>query len=332
MSKNIKQLTAIIVLIIMILSGCANRDKSTSETPKGDATVVTEDTKKAKGDTASVVADSEKDKKDTVAVVEDTDRDNSDASTVGDSATPEIVVDTEFSKRDLEVGYEESTATRISLSDTNVEVTGEGAITELGVITISQEGTYVISGTIKDGRVIIDAGDSDKIHLVLKDASITCSNYAPVYIKNADKVFITLEEGTVNSLIDGYKYVQVDENDVDGAIFSKADLTINGKGTLNITGNYKHGILSKDDLVITGGTYLISAVKDALNGKDCVKIKDGVFTLSSEKGNAIQSRNNDDITKGYVYIGGGSITVTKCREDIESEVISITDEVIYITP
>ncbi|HKL79469.1 MAG TPA: carbohydrate-binding domain-containing protein [Mobilitalea sp.] len=332
MRKNTKQLVAIMLSVVMVLSGCANNDKSTIETAKGDTVSVVADIEKDKKDTAAEVADTEKDKKDTAAVIEDTEKDNFGASTAVESATSKIVVDTEFSARDIKVRYEESTSTQISLSDTNADVSGEGAVAEQGVITISQEGTYVISGTIKEGRVLVDAGDTDKIHLVLKDASITCSDYAPIYIKNADKVFITLEEGTVNSLIDGLEYIQTDENDVDGVIFSKADLTINGKGTLNITGNYKHGILSKDDLVITGGTYLISAIKDALNGKDCVKIKDGIFTLTSESGNGIQSRNVDDATRGYVYICGGSITVTKCKEDIESEVISITDEVIYITP
>ncbi len=245
--------------------------------------------------------------------------------------TSTVVIDKEFTASDLDVGYEDSTATHITLSDTDIEVSGNGATSKDGVLTISDEGTYVITGTITDGQIVVDAEDTDKLQIVLNGVSITCTDYAPIYIKNADKVFITLAENTVNTLIDGAEYIQTDEKTVDGVIFSRADLTINGSGTLNITGNYKHGILSKDDLVITGGTYHITAVKDALNGKDCVKINDGVFTLSATTGSGIQSKNGDDTTKGYVYIAGGDINVIKCNEGIEGTVIIIEDGTINIT-
>ncbi len=249
----------------------------------------------------------------------------------GSSSSSQVVVDTEFTARDLEVGYEESTATKITLNGSSMEVSGDGAAAEGGVLTISQEGTYVLSGTLNDGQILVDAGDSDKIHIIFNGITISHSQNAPVYIKNADKVFITLNEGTKNTLTDGAEYVQTDDNNVDGVIFSKADLTINGDGTLNITGNYKHGIVSKDDLVITGGTFNITAAKDALNGKDCVKIKEGTLNLSAEEGNGIQSKNGDNATKGYVYIAGGDITVLKSQEGIEGTVILIEDGTINIT-
>jgi hypothetical protein len=132
-------------------------------------------------------------------------------------------------------------------------------------------------------------------------------------------------------LADGAEYVQTDDNTVDGVIFSMSDLTINGDGTLDVTGNYKHGIASKDDLIITGGTINVTAVKDALNGQDCVKIKDGVLSLSAETGNGIQSKNGDDTTKGYVYICGGVITVTSSVEGIEGTAIVIEDGTITVT-
>lgn len=245
--------------------------------------------------------------------------------------TSTVVVDTEFSARDLDVGYEESTATHITLNETKIDVSGNGATATNSILTIKDEGTYVITGTLKNGQIVVDAKDTDKVQIVLNGATITCESNAPIYIKNADKVFITLQENTKNALIDGAEYIQTDENNVDGVIFSRADLTLNGSGTLNITGNYKHGILSKDDLVITGGTYNITAIKDALNGKDCVKIKDGTLTLSTTTGNGIQSKNGDDTTKGYVYICGGDITVLKCNEGIEGTVILIEDGTINIT-
>jgi hypothetical protein len=242
-----------------------------------------------------------------------------------------IAVDTTFKANDLEVGYEDSTATHITLNGSSIEVSGDGASAKDGVLTISSEGTYVIAGTLTDGQIVVDAKDSDKLQIVLNGVSITCADNAPIYIKNADKVYITLAEGTENTLTDKTEYVQTDDNTVDGVIFSEADLTLNGEGTLNITANYKHGIVSKDALAITGGIYNITAIKDTINGKDCVKINDGTFTLSSETGNGISSKNKDDETKGYVYIKGGNITIVKCREGIEGTAIIIENGTIDIT-
>ncbi len=251
-----------------------------------------------------------------------------DRSTV---LTSTVIVDKEFTERDIEPGYEDSTATHITLSGESIDVAGSGATAKDSVLTISEEGTYVITGSLSEGQIIVDAEDQDKVQMVLNGVNITSSTHAPIYIKKADKVFLTLGEDTKNTLTDGKEYLQSDENTVDGVIFSSADLTINGRGALSITGNYKHGIVSKDDLVITGGTFDITAVKDAINGKDCVKIKDGTFSLSTTTGNGIQSKNGDDTTKGYVYICGGNITVLEGKEGIEGTVILIEDGIIDIT-
>jgi outer membrane murein-binding lipoprotein Lpp len=249
----------------------------------------------------------------------------------GIETASQIEVDKEFTARDLEVGYEESTAINITLKDNASTVSGSGAEVKDNTITINSEGTYVITGTLTEGQIVVEAADTEKVQLVLDGVTIHNSTSAAIYIKSGDKVFITLEEGTVNTLTDGTEYVQTDDNTIDGVIFSKADLTFNGSGTLNLRASYKHGVVSKDDVVVTGGIYNITAVKDAINGKDAVKIKDGTFTLSSDTGNGIQSKNADDTTKGYVYIAGGTITVIKCQEGIEGTVIIIDDGVINIT-
>lgn len=246
------------------------------------------------------------------------------------SINSEVVVDTELTARDLEVGYEETTATYISFNGNEIEVDGEGATAENGNLKITKEGVYVVTGNLTDGQILIEADDTVKVQLVLDGVNIICKTSAPIYIKSADKVFITLKEGTENTLTDGDEYIQTDENTVDGVIFSKADLTLNGSGTLTIQGNYKHGILSKDDIVITGGNYYITAIKDAINGKDAVKIKDGSFTLSAIEGNGIQSKNNEDSSKGYVYIAGGELDVVDCQEGIEGTAIVIADGIINI--
>ena len=303
MKKRLTSIIAIILMITMILTGC----NSSADT---DTTSGAEVTNSATSTDTS---------------------DSTENQTTLAEATSEVVVDTEFTASDLEVGYEESSATYITLKNNDAEVSGAGATAKDGVITISDEGTYVISGSIDDGQILVEAEDSDKVQLVLNGVTIHCSDNAPIYIKSADKVFITLEKNAINTLTDNTEYIQDDETSVDGVIYSTSDLTINGEGTLNITANYKHGIVSKDDLVITGGIFNITAVKDAFNGKDCVKIKDGTFKLSASAGNGIQSKNGDDSTKGYVYIEGGTIAITESKEGIEGTVIIIKDGVIDIT-
>lgn len=294
-----------ILLVAVLITGCAGN--GSTQTDAGTVTT-------AESSASAVTSDS------------------SEQSIVNTlSTTSEIVLDTEFTANDLEVGYEDTTATHITMNGTTTKVSGEGASAKENVLTISEEGVYVISGSLTDGQIKVEAEDTAKIQLVLNGVDITCSDHAPIYIKSADKVFITLKEGSENYLTDGSEYAQTDDNTVDGVIFSKADLTLNGSGVLTVNGNYQHGIVSKDDLVITGGTYQITAVKDALNGKDCVKIKDGIFTLNVTEGNGIQSKNSDDSTKGYVYIIGGEITIQSCVEGIEGTAIVIEGGIIKIT-
>ncbi|MHB8127952.1 MAG: carbohydrate-binding domain-containing protein [Mobilitalea sp.] len=313
MRKGWKSLLAILIIMAIILTGCGS--SSQSGQPESSTENTTENSIESTSEsTAENITDS-----------------ISDILATAISTTSLVVLNTEFTARDLEVGYEDGTATQIIFDGSNIQVSGDGATFDKSILTISNEGTYVITGTLTNGQIVVDAQDTDKVQIILNGVSITCSNNAPIYIKNADKVFITLEKDTENTLVDGTQYVQADDNNVDGVIYSKADLTINGDGALNITGNYKHGIAAKDELVITGGTYRITAVKDAINGKDCVKIKDGTFTLSATTGNGIQSKNGDDTTKGYVYICGGVITITKCEEGIEGTAIIIEDGTINIT-
>ena len=313
MKKKIIRLWSMILITTLLLAGCSNAVSGTQTSGTATTSTTTEST----GDTQTTVTDSAGDSQ------------SATATTL--SSTSTIAVDTEFTANDLEVGYEEEAATQITLSGNTISVSGDGATVDGSTLTITAEGSYVVTGTLQDGQIIIDAGDSDKVQLILNNVDITCQNSAPIYVKNADKVFITLPEGTENTLTDGSTYVQSDDNTVDAVIFSKSDLTLNGTGSLNINANYKHGIACKDELVFTGGVYNITAVKDAINGKDCVKIKDGTFTLASVQGNGIQSKNADDTTQGYVYIKGGTITITESQEGIEGTAIVIEGGDIDIT-
>lgn len=212
-----------------------------------------------------------------------------------------------FTKRDLSGTYEEGEAVKITLSGKTATCDSSNVQIEDGVVTIKAAGVYVLSGTLTDETIVVDAGDDDKVQLVLDGVSITAADYAAIYAKNANKVFVTLAEGTENSLTVSGDYVQTDDNNVDAVIFAKCDLTLNGNGSLTVKDTTGHGIVSKDDLVVTGGTYMIDSQDHCLNGKDSVRIADGTFTITCDE-DGIHA-GNDDQQDGYIYIEGGDIDI-----------------------
>ena len=171
-------------------------------------------------------------------------------------------------------------------------------------VSITEEGTYVLSGSMQ-GSVTVNADDSAKVQLVLNGASITADGTAAIYVAQADKVFITLADGTQNTLTS----TAFSEGDsIDAVIFSKDDITLNGSGTLIIV-SADNGIVGKDDLKITGGTYVITAEGRGIDANDSVRIADGSFTITAGK-DGIRAKNDEDTSKGYVLIAGGSFDIT----------------------
>ncbi len=280
----------------------------------------------------------------------------------GDTVNGIYSYDDMFTERDLDVGYDESNAVKINLADDSTTVTvgddtetdaskadetkaddsetdetkadesetnetenaASGVYISGNIITITKEGTYVLSGALSEGQIVVDA-DSAKVQLVLDNADITCASSAAIYVKNADKAFITLAEGSENILMNTAEYEAIDDNNIDAVIFSKDDLTLNGKGTLTINSEYGHGIVSKDDLKLVGGTYNITAKNHALSGKDSVRIADGTYNLTSGK-DGIHSENADDDEKGFVYIASGDFTIESTGDGIDaSYVVQIDD-------
>lgn len=229
-----------------------------------------------------------------------------------------------FTKRDLSGTYDESEAVKITLSGKTAACNSSNVQIEDEVVTIKAAGVYVLSGTLTDGTIVVDAGDDDKVQLVLDGVSITAADYAAIYAKNADKVFVTLAEGAENSLTVSGDYVQTDDNNVDAVIFAKCDLTLGGTGSLTVKDTTGHGIVSKDDLVVTGGTYTIDSQDHCLNAKDSVRIADGTFKLSCDE-DGIHA-GNDDQQDGYVYIEGGDINISVGDDAIHAEgLLIITD-------
>ena len=185
---------------------------------------------------------------------------------------------------------------------------------------ITAGGTYTLSGTKTDTTVLVDAKDAD-VTLILNGLTVKNSNGPAIYVRSADKVTVTLAAGTVNTLSDGSSYSLTDSGStLDAAIFSKADLTINGSGTLTVNGNYKHAIVSKDDLTVASGTLNIAAKNVGLNGKDCVKIGNGNITVNAGS-DGIRSDNDEDTQKGYVYLSGGTLNITAGNDGIQAQTV-----------
>ncbi len=210
--------------------------------------------------------------------------------------------------KDNDTSYNESEAELITLTDGT------------GTVRITDAGTYIITGSTSDGMVIVETGEEDDVHLVLRDASITSSTSAAVYIISCDETYITLEGN--NTLSNRGTFKAIDDNDIDSVIFSKDDLTINGQGTLIVTSPAGHAIVCKDDMVITGGTYELSAKEDGINTNDSLVITAGTFTV----------KVNDDAihTDGILRIDGGTFNITGA-EGLEGTYVLINEGDITIS-
>jgi len=273
-----------ILLLLTLISGCNTVVDSTVDNVKETFSEIT---------TESSASDSSNDNTNDNAQSEETGSDGE--------------ISDYFTNKDKDPSFDEDEAVKI-------DITGEEAV------TINEEGTYILSGTMDDGSVIVDVEDEDKVKLVLDNVNITCTDSACIYVKNADKVFITLADNSENSLT-STDFAETDNPTIDAVIFAKSNLTVNGEGTLNINSSL-HGIVSKDKLRVTGGDLNITAGSSALNGKDFVAICGGSLTLSAQK-DGIHSAGN-------VWIDDGVINVTKSNEGIEGQKVYINGGTISI--
>ena len=295
--KNRKKETGAVVSLLLASSlafgGCGTAVTSSSSVNAESAS--TESTGETSADNAAATSES-------------TDSENAmeSASDINfDLELTESTIDTEFTDREKSGSYKVSEAVKITLNKTTATVSGSGAKADGSTITITEEGVYIVSGTLEDGQIIVDASDSDKVQIVLDGVNINCETNAAIYVREADKVFITLAENSSNTLGGGN---EIDDNTVDGVIFSKSDLVCNGTGSLTIEADYKHGIVSKDDLVITGGTYKITAADNGITAKDQLKILDGSFDIDAAN-SAVKAKNADNAELGNIYIAGGIFTI-----------------------
>lgn len=313
-NKNRKKETGAVVSLFLVSSlafgGCGTAVTSSSSVNAESAR--TESTGETSADNADTTSES-------------TDSENAmeSASDINfDLELTESTIDTEFTDCEKSGSYKASEAVKITLNKTTATVSGSGAKADGSTITITEEGVYVVSGTLEDGQIIVDASDSDKVQIVLDGVHINCETNAAIYVREADKVFITLAENSSNTLGGGNEYTQIDDNTVDGVIFSKSDLVCNGTGSLTIEADYKHGIVSKDDLVITGGTYKIAAADNGITAKDQIKILNGSFGIDAAN-SAVKAKNTDDAELGNIYIAGGVFTVKAEQDGFHAELDTV---------
>ena len=224
----------------------------------------------------------------------------------------DVALKGDYSDKALDADWSEDDADAvISFNGNEINVSGSGASVSGSTLTVSDKGTYVISGTLSDGQIIIDNENDENIRIILNGVDITCSTDSAIKAVNAKNVYITLAEGTVNSVTDSRTASDTDDSayDVtDAAVYSECDLVINGTGTLNVTGNYNDGIKSSDDLQIISGTINVDAYDDGIIGRDSVSVKDGTITVSCGD-DCIKSSEDDDSAKGFIVVDGGSFTL-----------------------
>lgn len=238
-----------------------------------------------------------------------------------ENAEAEETVNTEntdrFTSRELDQSFDKSSAVSIQLNGDSASCSSAAVRVDGGQVTITDEGVYVISGTLKDGSIMVDAEKSDKVELVLKDASVASSSFAALYVRQADKVFVTLADGTKNELTNGGSFVLIDDNNVDGAVFSKDDLVFKGTGSLSIVSPAGHGVVCKDELTITGGSYAITASKHGLQSKESIEICAASLQIEAGK-DGMKAEDSDAENVGDVYIESGELTITAASDGISA--------------
>ena len=325
--KILTSATSVTLLATLALTGCSTTSNAlASGTAAADSSV---------GTTATTSS----------AIATDTAASNSSFSTNVKSGE-KLDVDTHYSEQDL--SWDASSETAIDLSNPTAT---DGVTVEDGTLTITKAGTYKLSGEYQ-GQIKVETADSDAVRLVLDNANITNSSGAALNVVNADEVILYSASGTTNTISDGADYTATGEDDPDAVVYSKADLTIAGEGTLKVNGNHEDGIHTSDGLVIASGTLEVNAANTGIKGKDYVDILGGTINVTAQQ-DGIKSTNDTDEGQGWtrlsngtvtvnagddgfkasrvVEISGGSLTVEQSDEGIEAQYINVSGGDVNVT-
>jgi hypothetical protein len=248
-------------------------------------------------------------------------------------AADESGFDFSYTDRDKDASYDAATAVVVDLANPAGSASS-GVVSTDDSVTLTEEGTYIVRGSTSKLSLVVDAPDDVKVQVVLDGVSITNATAPAFLVKEADKVFVTLAEGSTNILSDGTGRTDLPATEEEEAtleagggtvenatLFSHSDLTINGTGKLSASSKSAHAIKSSDDLVITGGSFTIEAATDGLRGKDCVKIADGTFTINAGDDAIVSTNTGEPDTRGFVSIDGGTFSIDAVDDAIHAETI-----------
>lgn len=250
---------------------------------------------------------------------------DSEASSLQQSAGSALEMDAytniDLSKADLKDTWDDN-AVQLHFSKSEVVVQPQDAVSlQDRTLRITQEGVYVCSGVWEDGCILVELPDEQaKAQIVLNGVSITSKTTAPIQVRQADKVILTLAPDTTNFLTDAEEYSEFyEENEPNACIFSKEDLTINGSGHLQVTANWNHGIRCKNDLRIVNGSVTVNAANHAIKGDDSVVMVNGSLTLNA-KGDGIKTDTIDEDGKGYIDMEGGRVSVVAEQDAVDAAI------------
>lgn len=224
---------------------------------------------------------------------------------------------TEYDSKDLN---ESTDGISIVFKNDSIEASGNGVSVDGTTLKITAPGNYVLSGECENGKVIIEAGKDNDVHLVLNSLNLTSKSSAPIFEKSGSKVVITLTEGSKNILSDKEGYMDNSSEDKDipnAALCISGDLSINGNGYLEINANAGNAIKSKDDLKIVSGEFKVNSIENAVVGNDSISIKDGKFNIIS-KGDAFKTHNDTDADKGKIIIEGGTFNIESEEDGLQA--------------
>lgn len=262
------------------------------------------------------------------------------------STTGEVLEAITADEEDADATYNVSESTIVKFNGSSITVTGSGATASGSALTIKEAGTYIISGTLTTGQIIVEADKEEKVHIVLNGVNLTSQSGPAIYIKSTEKAIITLAKDTQNTITDSDAYTLAEgEDEPDAALFSKEDLSINGTGTLTVKGNYANGIKSKDTLLLMAGNINVTAVTHAISGKDAVGVFGGTLALTAGE-DGLHSSSQVLVNSGTLKIAatddgihadsaltidGGTINITKSYEGLESANITVNSGTVNLT-
>ncbi|MBQ6362708.1 MAG: carbohydrate-binding domain-containing protein [Lachnospiraceae bacterium] len=230
-----------------------------------------------------------------------------------------------FTQRDLDGDWNVERTTVISLQGSSAKISGQGAYAADGDVYITGAGYYLVTGTLDNGSIIVNAYKTSDVFIMLDGVSITCEDDAALQVDQADNVYLTLKEGSTNTLSSGSTYSEEAINDgCGGVIYAHDDLTINGSGSLTIMGEYQHGIEANDELIITGGKITIDVPGDGLHANDSIRITEAELTINAGD-DAIHCDTE-------IIVVSGTILIESCYEGLEAPQIDVQGGTITIYP